>query len=309
MINRQRVKQHFSKSAESYDEAAVIQRQTAKDIAERIDLLAVPINAVLELGCGTGLLTTELLRRNPKLNLTAVDLAEGMLHYTKLSLKPVKLSWRFWDKPSSFVDLVQADAYKLPFADGSFDLIVSNFMLQWCSDLDAVFTEMRRVLNPGGALLFSTFGPDTLKELRQAWLTVEGDKAHTRFNDFIDMHDIGDALIRCGFGQPVMDADQIRLLYKNPIDVMHDLKALGATNAKKKPTDLKSGLMGRDRLTAVIKAYDQQPKDQGLAVATFEVVQGHAWAVAEIMKGPGRDKSGVVNITLDEFSKELKADR
>jgi malonyl-CoA O-methyltransferase len=230
-----------------------------------------------------------------------------MLHQAKARLVTKSPSWQFWSKKTLPVTLVQADAFFLPFADASFDLVVSNFMLQWCQDLDAVFAEIRRVIKPGGALLFSTFGPDTLKELRQAWLAVEGDAAHERFNDFIDMHDIGDALIRSGFGQPVMDVEQVRIIYKNAMDVMRDLKALGATNAKS--TKVSKNLLRRDTLKAVEAAYEDQSSIKHQVTATYEVVQGHAWAVQEIMKGPNRDRSGIINITLDELSVQLKNSR
>ncbi|SFR55811.1 malonyl-CoA O-methyltransferase [Thiomicrospira sp. ALE5] len=305
MINRQHVKHHFSRAASTYDEAAVIQRQVAKDMAERTLLLKSSKENVLELGCGTGLLTEQLCQHYPDAKITAVDLSAQMLLQSKLRLATKSAKWRFWSVPRLPVEWVQADAYSLPFADASFDMLVSNFMLQWCEDLDKVFTEMRRVIRPGGALMFSTFGPDTLKELRQAWLSVEGESAHRRFNDFIDMHDIGDALIRNGFGQPVMDVDLLQLVYDKPINVLKDLKLLGATNAAATESQ-SSGLLGRKTLSKVLAAYEAETSHLGQVAASFEVVQGHAWAVQEIMKGPNRDKSGVVNITLDELAVELK---
>lgn len=308
MINRQRVKQHFSKAAANYDEAAIVQRRTAEDIAERTLLLSSKKAAILELGCGTGLLTAQLVKHYPDAAITAVDFSANMLKYAKsrLTLKPP--FWQVWSAAKSSVRWVQADAYCLPFEDASFDLIVSNFMLQWCQDLDKVFAEMRRVVRPGGAILFSTFGPDTLKELRQAWLCVEGDVAHQRFNEFIDMHDLGDALIRNGFGQPVMDVEQVHLIYDDAMQVMRDLKILGATQANQSH-QARRGMLGRGTLSAVITAYDQYRNAQGKLPATFEVVQGHAWASIEVIKGPNRDKTGVVNITLDELAEQLKSKR
>ncbi len=307
MINRLRVRQHFSKAADTYDEAAVVQRRTAEDMAERTLLLTSDKHSILELGCGTGLLTEQLSQHYPQADIYAVDLADNMLQQAKARLMAKPPSWQFWSRKTLPVKLIQADAFSLPFADAAFDLVVSNFMLQWCQDLDAVFAEVRRVTKPGGALLFSTFGPDTLKELRQAWLAVEGDAAHQRFNDFIDMHDIGDALIRSGFGQPVMDVEQVRIVYKSAMGVMRDLKAMGATNAKS--VNAPKGLLRRDTLKAVEAFYEAQSSIKHQVTATYEVVQGHAWAAQEIMKGPNRDKSGVINITLDELSVQLKNSR
>lgn len=308
MINRQRVKQHFSKAAATYDEAAIIQRRTAEDVAERTLLLTCEKKTILELGCGTGLLTEQLVKHYPDAAISAVDLATDMLLYAKSRLTTKPPLWQFWSEAKSPVRWVQADAYALPFDDASFDLIVSNFMLQWCQDLDRVFAEMRRVVKPGGAILFSTFGPDTLKELRQAWVRVEGDAAHQRFNEFIDMHDLGDALIRNGFGQPVMDVEQVRLIYDDAMQVMRDLKTLGATQANQSNQSAR-GMLGRGTLSAVIAAYEQYRDGQSKLPATFEVVQGHAWASKEVIKGPNRDKSGVVNITLDELAEQLKSNR
>jgi len=174
--------------------------------------------------------------------------------------------------------------------------------LQWCDDLDSVFSEFRRVLRQDGLLMFTTFGPDTLKELKQAWQMTDTDYDHV--NNFIDMHDIGDALIRAGFGQPVMDMEIFTLTYDKAIGVLRDLKAIGATNANKQRN---TGLMGKQRFAQMLNAYDElrNPVDNKVP-ATYEVVHGHAWAAQEMIKGPNRDKSGHIEISLDEFSKQLK---
>ena len=197
---------------------------------------------------------------------------------------------------------INADVYQLPFADNSVDLIVSNLMLQWCDDLDLVFAEFRRVLRPEGLIMFTTFGPDTLKELRQSWQAVDANYEHV--NTFIDMHDIGDALIRAGFGQPVMDMELFTLTYDKPMGVLKDLKAIGATNANQ---DRQTGLMGKQKFAAMLNAYEElRSVTDNKIPATYEVVHGHAWAAPEVIKGPNRDKSGHVEISLDEFATQLK---
>ena len=167
--------------------------------------------------------------------------------------------------------LVCADAERLPVADARIDLIHSNLTLQWCNDLDRVFGEFRRVMRGGGLLMFTTFGPDTLKELRDCWERVDG-RAHV--NTFVDMHDVGDALVRAGFADPVMDMEVLTLTYRTPLDLMRDLKQIGATNALYAAP---RGLTGPARLRAVERAYEVFRRSDGSFPATYEVVYGHAW--------------------------------
>lgn len=315
-FSRQHIQQHFNHAAPSYDDAAILQKTVAERIDERLELTTIEPNTILDLGAGTGLLTEQVIKRYPQAQLFAVDLSPSMLQIAQPRLKASRWS-KLPDKINHFLQTckltqsiatrqaataVNADVNQLPFADNSVDLIVSNLMLQWCDDLDQVFAEFRRVLRPEGLLMFTTFGPDTLKELKRAWQAVDADYEHV--NNFIDMHDIGDALIRNGFGQPVMDMEIFTLTYDKPIGVLKDLKAIGATNANKQRNN---GLMGKQRFTAMLNAYEElrQPSDSKIP-ATYEVVHGHAWAAQEVVKGPNRDKSGYVEISLDEFSKQLK---
>jgi malonyl-CoA O-methyltransferase len=312
-FNREHIRQHFAHAAPSYDEAAVLQKAVAEHLDERLDLVTLQPARILDVGAGTGILTQHLLQRYPKAKVHAVDLAHPMLKVAEQRLQSKK--WPTVSKwlPESVCEnlglkhcpahLINADAYALPFADGSMDLVVSNLMLQWCDDLDAVFREFRRVLRPEGLLLFTTFGPDTLKELRAAWQEADPETpVEQHVNLFIDMHDIGDALIRAGFGQPVMDNETFTLTYEKPIGVLKDLKAIGATSATQ---SRQQGLMGKQRFTHMLSAYQRFEK-AGRVPATYEVVHGHAWAAPEIIKGPNRDKSGVHEITLDAFVKQTQ---
>lgn len=306
-FNRQHIRQHFAAAAPSYDEAAVLQRAVAEHLDERLDLVTLKPNKIVDMGAGTGILTAKLLNRYPKAEVFAVDLAYPMLQQAQQNLQRPKHGWLpaalceslNWTKCPAH--LVNADAYALPFADGSVDLLVSNLMLQWCEDLDAVFREFRRIVRPEGLILFTTFGPDTLKEIRAAWQQADPDRDPSQHvNTFIDMHDIGDALIRAGFGQPVMDVEHFTLTYEKPIQALKDLKAIGATSASR---SRQKGLMGKQRFTRMLEAYQQFEKN-GRIPATYEVVHGHAWAAPEIIKGPNRDKFGVHEITLDEFMQQ-----
>jgi malonyl-CoA O-methyltransferase len=168
-------------------------------------------------------------------------------------------------------DFVCAEASQLPFADACCDLIYASLVLQWCEDLDATLLEWRRLLKPHGLLLFSTLGPDTLKELRAAWSEVD---EFNHVNRFLDMHDVGDALIRAGFVEPVLDVEHLTLTYGDAPSLMRDLKRIGAHNVT---AGRRRGLMGSGRLAAFTTAYERFRRD-GRLPATYEVVYGTAWA-------------------------------
>ena len=305
-INRHHLKQHFDHAAPTYDEAAILQKTVAERVDERLDLTTVEVKRIADIGAGTGLLTIKLQQRYPEAQLFAVDLSESMLRQAQTRLnqhRPTGLLGKLKNLVThcNSVQLINADAFKLPFADGSLDMITSNLMLQWCDDLDEVFSEFRRVLRPEGLLMFTTFGPDTLRELRQAWRQTDSQLNHV--NDFIDMHDIGDALIRAGFGQPVMDVEHFTLTYDKPMGVLKDLKAIGATSAS---LNRARGLTGKTRFQAMLDAYETL-RQNGKIPATYEVVHGHAWANQEVFKGPNRSKEGIYEITLEQFSKQTKS--
>jgi malonyl-CoA O-methyltransferase len=193
---------------------------------------------------------------------------------------------------------VCADAGLLPLADASVDLIVSNLMLQWCNP-DAVFAEFRRVLAPHGLLSFSAFGPDTLRELRTAWDQVD---SHSHVHHFIDMHDLGDALVRAGFASPVLDVERYVLKYLTVRKVAEDLKATGAHNAT---TGRAKGLTGARKFAAMQAAYENFRQD-GRLPATYEVVFAHAWVPAQALR---RDPKDGASVSLEEIKRELRARR
>jgi malonyl-CoA O-methyltransferase len=168
------------------------------------------------------------------------------------------------------------DAEALPLADASCQLVFSNLTLQWC-DLERALGEFKRVLKPGGLLMFSTLGPDTLIELRRSW---EAADAYNHVNAFIDMHDIGDALIRASLAEPVMDVERITITYQDVFGLMRDLKTLGAHNVS---AGRAHSLTGKRRLQAMRAAYERFRRDDGLLPATYEVVYGHAWSPQSVL--------------------------
>lgn len=251
----------FARAAGTYDEAAVLQGEVRGRLLERLDLVKLKPAVVLDAGAGTGAGSVRLLRRYRAARVIALDIAQPMARRARRR-KP------WFGK----MDVVCADAERLPLADASVELVFSNLMLQWCDDPAVAFAEFRRVLAPDGLLMFSSFGPDTLKELRAAWSAA--DEKHVHVNRFIDMHDLGDALLRTGFADPVMDVEHLTLTYDDVYRLMRDLKAIGAHNVN---AGRPHGLTGPRRLNRMREAYERYRRD-GRLPATWEVVYGHAWA-------------------------------
>jgi malonyl-CoA O-methyltransferase len=196
------------------------------------------------------------------------------------------------NEPDPFL-LVCADAQALPLADASVDLVHSSLCLQWCEDPGLALAEFRRVLRPDGLLLFSTFGPDTLRELRAAFADVDRMPHVSRF---IDMHDIGDALLASGFRDPVLERDDFTLTYADARDLMRELRAIGATNAD---ALRQRSLTGKAHLAGVVAAYERFRRN-GVLPATYEVV--YAIARAPLAGQPVRSRDGdVASFPIDRL--------
>lgn len=281
-LDGRRVRAAFDAAAADYDAVAIVQAEVRRRLLERLELFRIKPRRILDAGCGTGHGAQALLRQYPRAGLVALDLAPGMLAAAR--------SRRPWLRR---LDPVCADAAAVPLADDSVDLVFSNLMLQWCNQPDRVFSEFNRVLRPGGLLLFTSFGPDTLKELRAAWSVADG---HTHVSRFIDMHDLGDALLRAGLGEPVMDAENITLTYADVRGLMRDLKTMGAGNAT---SGRSRGLTGRRRLAAM-EAHYERLRDGGRLPATWEIVYGHAWAGSA---PADRGEGGEVTIPLAQLGR------
>lgn len=267
LIDKRLARRSFSRAAASYDAAAVLQREVARRMLERLQYMKFTPQRILDAGSGTGYGRSLLRQHYRNADIIELDFALPMLGVSARA--PLLTRWLERLRGGQ-VYRVAGDVERLPLADASVAMIWSNMTFQWCNDVDATFMEMRRVLQPGGLLLFSTFGPDTLKELRAAFGAVDG---QTHVNRFIDMHDIGDALVRIGFGTPVMDVEHFTLTYADLKSLMRDLKALGAHNVTQgRPR----GLRGRLTWQKLQAAYETFRKE-ALLPATYEVVYGHAW--------------------------------
>jgi malonyl-CoA O-methyltransferase len=261
-LDRRGLARAFDRASADYDQAAQLQTTVRAELLGRLDYVKLEPAVVLDLGSGTGHASRELKRRYPRALVVALDLAPGMLREAR---RHSRLFRRF--------ERVRGDAYRLPFATASIELIFSNLMLQWCDELDAVCAQLRRVLAPGGLLAFSTLGPDTLHELRAAWGAADG---FSHVNRFLDMHDVGDALARAGLAEPVLDVDRHEFAFADARALMKSLKTLGAHNVT---AGRPRGLTGRRRLAAMQEAYERQRRD-GMLPATYEVIYGAAWGTA-----------------------------
>ena len=288
------VRRSFDEAVASYDEHAYLQREIADRLFERLDYIKVQPQRILELGCGTGYVTQKLLAHYPESSVVALDLADGMCRYAQRQIPQPTLMARMFGKraPTSFVC---ANAEQIPLADESMDFVISNLTLQWC-DVEKVSGEAMRVLKPNGLFMFTSFGPDTLGELRAAFRRVD-DKPHV--NTFVDMHDVGDMLLAAGFSDPVMDQETITITYSELKTLLRELKGIGAHNVLPQRDN---GLMGKGRWHALVNAYEQFRQD-GKLPATYEVVYGHAWK-PEFSKRKTVD--GQQAISLGEFKRMVK---
>ena len=280
LFDSRQVRRAFSRSAASYAVAAQLQHQIEARLLESLDYLDDPAlkreppQRVLDLGCGTGSAAMAMQKRWPKAQVVAMDIALPMLQLARRESSRAPLLTAKW-LSNPFVrtpQVVCADARALPLAEGSVDVLFSNLCLQWVDDLDAVLAGFRRVLKPGGLLLVSTFGPETLWELREAFAHAD-DRPHV--SPFGDIAGFGDALVRASFHQPVIDRDVDMTHYPDLPSLMRELRAIGATNAlhSRRPT-----LTGRTRFSAAATAYDGMRSDDGLLPATWETISAMAWA-------------------------------
>ncbi len=259
-LDKKAVKKSFNRSAQKYDQSAILQAEILSRLIERLQYIKLKPTLIVDLGCGTGQAIKKLRKHYKKANVLALDMAEKMLFCAKSQYGLLDKKW-----------LVNADMEQLPLQDSCVDLLFSSLALQWSNDLEQTFKEFRRVGRSGGLLMFTTFGVNTLKELRASFAQID---PAPRVHQFMDMHDVGDLMLSAGLSQPVMDMEEITMEYEKFSDLMADLKLIGATNAEK---NRHRGLMTPAKLDRLRKAYEQIAYSNNKYQATYEVVYGHAW--------------------------------
>ena len=259
---KQRVRDDFAKAADSYDAAAVLQHEVCDRTLERVDMIKLQPRVVLDIGTATGRGLKGLARRFPDSEMVACDLAWSMLS---------------WCRQHQDARMTQAlaccDAEQLPFAGESVDLVFSSSTFQWCEDLPRVFSECMRVLRTDGVLIFSTFGPDTLHQLRESFAKLD---EWPHVHEFIDMHYIGDMLLAQNFTDPVVDMEVIDIQYQSLSQLLDDLKNTGSRGKFSPPRPTASGLMGKQKYRALVQAYEEYRQENGTLPASYEVIYGYA---------------------------------
>lgn len=242
------IRRLFDGAAERFGEHDFIYRRSFDGLMERLEPMQFSPQRILDLGCALGSGSRALARRYRRARVVSADLSAGMLAAAR------KQHSRIFSRLSE----VQADAHKLPFEDGAFDLLVANQLLPWIDDSGSVLGEAARVLRTEGLFLFASLGPDSFAECR-----IAGADA------FADMHDIGDAIVRAGLRDPVLDTERITIQYSAPERLQADLVGAGLI---------------------VLADFDSAWPESSDKAVTVELVFGHAWG------GPPRAAPGEFTI-------------
>ncbi len=275
LLDKHEIARSFGRAAEHYDAHAVLQREVTSRLAERLGLFKFTPARILDAGCGTGHGLALLKTAYPDAELIALDLALPMLEVARGKTSSgnwlERLRRRFAPNAANLMQHLCGDMERLPLKTSSVPMLWSSLALQWANDTEACLREWHRVIAPNGLLVFATFGPDTLKELRQAFARMDGGSHVSRFTD---MHDIGDMLVHAGFQHPVMEMEVLTLTYADLKSLMRDLKGMGAHNAA---ASRARGMMGRTAWRKLEAAYEEFRKD-GKLPSSYEVIYGHAWA-------------------------------
>lgn len=257
MNSLERLRKLFDAKAFQYKKYAIMQQEIGERLVKRLDYLKLQPQTILDLGCGVGTHLQMLKQRFKDTKVIGVDSSWGML-------KLAKKSKHWWQKQ----EVVLADVNYLPFSDNSVDLIISNQLLQWLQDPNLFFSECFRVLKPEGCLMFTTLGPDTFKEFRKAFALIDS-ASHTA--DFIDLHDLGDNLLKQGFLDPVMDREDLIINYSSQQDLLQSLKAQGVINLH---PNRNKGLMSKEKWQKMWSLY---PLDDQKWPVSYEIIYGQAW--------------------------------
>jgi malonyl-CoA O-methyltransferase len=255
MLDQIAVQAQFCRVAKSYDASSVLQRHIAEELIDRLDFFGPVEDTLLDLGSATGYLGRCARRKFPRVSVVEVDMITAMAIESS--------------KANPLVKAVISLPEKLALADESMPLVLSNLLLHWC-DVGSVFSEVARVLQIGGSFFFSTLGPDTLLELRSAWDQVD---SFPHVHDFVDMHDLGDALVMAGLSEPVLDIDRLHVTYQNVSNVIDELRSIGATNVRR---DRRRTWTGKNRYIRFLSACEAFFDQGGRLPTTWEVIYGVA---------------------------------
>ena len=279
MLRLRDIRRRFDRAAAGFDDVDFVHAVTRDGLVDRLEPVQVTGRTILDLGSATGAAGERLRKRLRRPHVVSLDLSRAMLIEAKRRKR--RLSKSSW---------VQADAHRLPFADASFDLVIANQLLPWITDLPALFHEVSRVLTAGGVFAFTTLGPDSLHAIAAAWAAVDKEQ---HVNTFPDMHNIGDALVRAGLRDPVLDVDHLAVTYSDADRLFRDLTATGARNAL---AGRSRGLAGKARFRAMTGALFSGDR----ICLDLELVYGHCW-------GPGPHKdAGEFRVDAEKIARRRR---
>ena len=269
----------FNRAASSYERAARVQNTIGEQLFARLPLLKIQPKYILDLGCGSGIFTQKLKEHYPKAQVVGLDIAYAMLQNSQ-----AKQGWlKKWG-------IVNADMHKLPFADYQFDLVFSNQALHWSDNTQELLAEIYRVMGKEACFMFSTLGPDTFKELRQAFAEIDD---NTHVNDFLDMHDLGDMMLANNFVDSVVDMDILTAHYPSTVSLLQGLKQQGVKNISK---NRRKSLAGKSFYTDLQLSMQKFITLDNMQPLTYEVVYGHAWRGALMAKKSPRNTFSVAEL-------------
>ncbi len=283
-LDRNRLRRAFDRAAPKFDSVAALHREIADRMIERLSIIRLNARVILDAGSATGYATKLLRKRFAHSFVIELDHSEVMLRQ-RANRRRTYVPWSGLQRSP-----VCADFQRMPLAPSSVDLVWSNLALHWADEISAVFAEAHRVLRPGGLLMFSMFGPDTLKELKSTFRDTGSRVTGFRVNRFVDMHDVGDVLVKSGYADPVMDMENLTLTYTNVAALLHDLKAQGSSSTQELAH---KGLVARNIYAKVVARYEAFRGGGGRVPATFEIVYGHAWKSPPRLSPTGKPVIGI----------------
>jgi malonyl-CoA O-methyltransferase len=289
-VRAETVARQFDRRAGRMASHDALLREIGQRLTARFDYIRIDPRRILDVGCGLGRTRHELLKVFPGAEWIGVERSPVMARAGRCEQRGRGLA-RLWRREPQWI---VADGGRLPLADESVDLVYSNLMLHWHPMPHQVFAEWKRVLRTEGLMMFSSFGPDTLQELRAAAATA---LPHARPVPFIDMHDLGDMMVAAGLASPVMDAEQLTLTFHDPIGLLREVRALGANPRDDRWSALTSGRRAR----LLIDALDARRGADGRIPLTFEIAYGHAWKPAP--RGP----AGTGTVKVEVLREQLES--
>ncbi|MEX2125925.1 MAG: methyltransferase domain-containing protein [Woeseia sp.] len=275
----------FDRAAATFDQVDFVHRHAAKGLFERMSPMLLNVERILDAGAATGTASRALARHYRRSHVLSLDSSMCMLKRAK----------RARSRFAAIAEL-QADAAGLPLQAGSVDLVFANMLLPWIDDLPAFFAGIGRVLRKDGLLVFSTLGPDSLDQLRQAWSAVDREE---HVNAFIDMHDVGDALVKAGLREPVLDVDYLTVTYRSPEALFNDLALAGARNSLERRRQTLTGKgRFREMQRALAEAFGEGPLSLRL-----ELVFGHAWGRGQ---ASGQTSPGEIRFDVSQIGRRSR---